>query len=121
MSNSFIRMNAVSAKGKVLRVKSINVPIKLCMLSSQLENLVWKVMFYWILWFRFVHFLIHNSASVSFRPSVLPYLPEIIVPKDLSGGGIAAELIRLFFASTLFSKAVSMIVSSYVSMSRNPL
>ena len=76
-------------------------PIKLCMLGSKLENeaLIWSgKLIYWILWFRFIHFLIHNSASVSFCPSVVPYL--LVVPKDLSGGGIAAEFIRLFFAAT---------------------
>ena len=106
MSNSFIRTTAVSAMGKVLRVESIDVPIKLCMLGSKLENeaLIWSgKLIYWILWFRFIHFLIHNSASVSFCPSVVPYLPEI-VPKDLSGGGIAAELI-MFLLMSVFPRS----------------
>ena len=127
MSNSFIRMTAVSAKGKVLRVKSIDVPIKLCMLGSKLKNeaLIWPgKLIYWILWFRFIHFLIHNSASVSYCPSVIPYLPEI-VPNDVSPvwWWYSCRSYQVILCRTLllFSKAVSIIVSSYISMSRNPL
>ena len=98
MSNSFIRMTAVSTMGKVLRVKSIDVPNKLCMLGSELENeaLIWSVKLIYLI--LFIHFLIYKPASVSCCPSIVSYLPEI-VPKDLSGGSIAVEHIRLFIAS----------------------
>ena len=75
------------------------------MLGSKLEDktLIWSgKLVYWIQWFGFIYFPIHNSTSVSHCPSVVPYLLEV-VPEDLSEGAIAAGFIRLFFASTLFS------------------